>query len=227
MIIGRREVLSIILTLVFGCACAQTHSVRYGELGGALGVQYYLGDINPIPFKSSRPVGELFYRMNFNTRFATKGLFSFGSLAADDSKYKSKFQKERGESFSTSIARIAAMGEFNFIPYMPGPRNKNYTPYIQAGLGAFVQTKAKGDRLIFDVPFGVGMKFTQYKRITYGFDWTMHLLLSDNIDFSSSSPSHVTVIKQKNVNSDRDWMSYLGFYLAYRVEYPPKCPSFD
>ena len=34
-------------------------------------------------------------------------------------------------------------------------------------------------------------------------------------------------MKQKYISSNNDWFSYFAIYLAYKIEYPKKCPTFD
>lgn len=200
----------------------------YGEMGAQLGGSYYLGDINKVPFKSTRPAVGLFYRHNFNVRYSAKALLSYGKITASDSKYKSEFQKERDYSFNRDYIHFSILGEFNFLPFQFGKKDMPYATYLQGGIGTgFFPGDAPTDKFIVDIPFGFGVKFNSYRRFVYGIDFLMIKTFTDNIDFMSPRPSEISGIKQRYISSNNDWLSYFSIYLAYKLEYPQKCPTFD
>ena len=198
------------------------------ELGAQVGGMYYLGDINKIPFKTTRPAIGIFYRHNFNYRFSAKAIASGGRLCAFDSKYKSEYQKERDYSFKRDVARLNVLGEFNFLPFISGSNSTPFTTYLQGGVGmAYFPDNSKLDNLIFDLPFGFGVKYNVTKKLVCGADMLMIKTFSDDIDFISQATSETNSLKQRRVSSNKDWMSYFSIYFSYRLEYPQKCPTFD
>jgi hypothetical protein len=220
--------LAILLSLTAMPLCAQTISFPYGEIGGQLGGMYYLGDINNVPFKGTRPAIAAFYRHNFNVRYSAKALLSYGKLTASDSKYKSEFQKARDYSFNRGLVHFSVLGEFNFLPFIFGKKDMPFATYLQGGMGmGLFPGDAPTDKFIVDVPFGFGVKFNSHRKFVYGVDWMMIKTFTDNIDFKAPRPSEVNGIKQKYVASNNDWLSYFSIYLAYKIEYPKKCPTFD
>lgn len=220
--------LTLLLFPVVGLTSAQTINFPNAEIGGQLGGAYYLGDINKVPFKSTRPAVAAFYRHNINVRYSAKALLSYGKIAASDSKYKSEYQKERDCSFSRGCLHFSVLGEFNFLPFAFGKKDTPYSTYLQGGMGfGFFPDKAQMDRTIVDIPFGFGVKFNSYRKFVYGADFLMIKTFSDNIDFMSSRPSEINKMKQRYVSSNNDWLSYFSIYLAYKFDYPQKCPTFD
>lgn len=197
------------------------------ELGIQAGGMFYLGDINHVPFKFTKPAGGLFYRHNFNTRYSVKGIFAFSQVGADDAKAKSQYQKERGYSFTGNFFNLFAMGEFNFMPFGSSKVKNNFTPYIQAGVGVDYNTKVKIDQIALSLPFGIGVKYNHTKKIGYGADFIMVKVFSDKIDYYAPNSTESVLQKQRTSYSNDDWLSYFTIYLSYRIEYPKKCPSFD
>ena len=206
--------------------CAQ--DFPSAQLGVQVGGMYYLGDINKIPFKGTRPAVGVFYRHDFNVRYSAKALASYGKLTASDSKYNSEYQKYRNYSFNRQLVHLSLLGEFNFLPFVFGKKDMPYSTYLQGGIGfGLFPDDSKMDKFIVDLPFGFGVKINSYRRFVYGADFLMIKTLTDNIDFMSPRPSEINNMKQKYVSSNNDWMSYFAIYLAYKINYPQKCPTFD
>ena len=198
------------------------------EFGAQAGGMYYLGDINKIPFRTTRPALGVFYRHNINYRYSVKAIAACGRIAAFDSKYKSEYQKERDCSFKRNVGTFNVLGEFNFLPFVCGKPNTPYSTYLQGGVGlSYFPDNSKLDNLIFDLPFGFGVKFNVTQKLVCGADMLMIKTFSDDIDFVSQATSETNAIKQMRVTSNKDWMSYFSIYFSYRLEYPQKCPTFD
>jgi len=200
-----------------------------GDLGVQLGGSFYLGDINKIPFKGTRPAAGLFYRHNFNIRYSAKAIASFSQLYADDAKYKqSEYQLARGYSFSKNVFSFMFLGEFNFVPYhSDGKAPTPYTVYLQGGLGTMLLPVDDSKEIEPLLPFGLGVKFSTKTRFSYGADFLMVKTFTDEVDYKSDKTSESNRIKQLTVRSGKDWLSYFAIYLSYKIEYPQKCPSFD
>lgn len=220
--------LSVSSFLFVATMVTSAQSVPNGELGLQLGGTYYLGEINKVPFRGTKPSVAVFYRHNFNARYSAKGTLSYCKIGAADSTSSSSYQKARGLSFSRPWCQLSVIGEFNFLPFIAGKQKMPYTTYLQGGFGlAFLPDNSKMEKFLLDIPFGLGAKFNTTGKFVYGFDIMMIKTFSDNIDFVSSNSSENNKMKQKYVSSNKDWLSYFAIYLAYRIEYPQKCPSFD
>ena len=191
-------------TLLFCFISAPLFSEEFpeGDLGIQLGGSFYLGDINKIPFKGTRPAGGIFYRHNFNQRYSVKGVFSYAMLHASDSSYKrSSYQLERGYSFTKNTFGFMALGEFNFVPFQSkGKILTPYTMYLQGGLGAMMLPVDNAKKLNLTLPFGLGVKYNTKKKWAYGADFLMVKTFSDKIDYVANSPSEANQMKQLMVN---------------------------
>ncbi len=200
-----------------------------GDLGIQLGGAYYLGDINKTPFRGTRLAGGLFYRHNMNPRFSAKGMLAYANLYGDDSKHKSsEYQLQRGYSFNKNSFSLMLLGEFNFVPYQSEGKIKTpFAIYLQGGLGAMCLPIGDSKEITPTLPFGLGVKFNTQKRFSYGADILMVKTFTDEIDYKTAKTSETNRVKQLTVSSGKDWLSYFGIYLSYKIEYPQKCPSFN
>lgn len=223
------RLLCLTLLMLIGTITLRAQDFPNAEIGAQLGGGFYLGDINKVPFKSTRPALAVFYRHNINVRYSAKALLSYGRITASDSNYKSEYQKERGYSFKRDCAHLSILGEFNFLPFVVGKKDTPYSTYLQGGMGVgiFPDKEAQMDKVIVDIPFGFGVKFNSYRKFVYGVDFLMIKTFTDNIDFMSSRSSEINKMKQRYVSSNNDWLSYFSIYLAYKFDYPQKCPTFD
>lgn len=117
----------------------QTLSHAQGwEAGGWIGASYYFGDINTeYNLERPNPALGIILRYNFNDRLAFKLSGNYGSVEGDDSYSTDDFQRRRNLSFRSNILEGAAQFEFNFMKYVHGSKDENYTPYLFGGISLF------------------------------------------------------------------------------------------
>ncbi len=121
------------LTLIALSFCSVI-AQRGWEVGGMLGASHYFGDLNT-NYSLSFPgvAGSLVARFNFDERVCLKFSGNFANVSADDSYSSNSYEKARNLSFESAIISGTVQGEFNFLPYVHGSRDKFYSPYILAG----------------------------------------------------------------------------------------------
>jgi opacity protein-like surface antigen len=143
--------------------------------------------------------------------------------------------------------------EFGFSPLDPVEHNLNekFAPYIFLGIGisiVYTDSNAKTDDArsasllypkiygdnetsssssqIFNIPIGLGFKYSPWKRWTIGVEWQFKKTFNDDIDrFNNINPSIINNNKKGSVLSNTDWISLLGVNIAYRLAVKSKCPS--
>jgi hypothetical protein len=108
------------------------------EIGGWIGGSHYFGDLNN-NFGLKRPhlAGGAMLRYNFNPRISGKVSVNYGGISAYDSDNKTPLQTARNLDFETYILDGTAQLEFNFMPYIHGSKDDNFTPYLFLGGGMF------------------------------------------------------------------------------------------
>ncbi|MBP6429042.1 MAG: outer membrane beta-barrel protein [Bacteroidales bacterium] len=204
----KKYIIIALLSIVSYGANAQF--IEKSDFGIIVGGGNYIGDLNPKYnfYKTKLMVGGI-YRYNFNPRWAIRGNFLFGTVAA----YDADFENIRNLSFESKINEISAICEFNFFDYQIGSRKHRLTPYIFAGVGVFfMNPKALMENRVtniiewvelqplategqgiegFDspysltqisIPFGLGLKFSVNKFISIGFEWGLRKTFTDYID---------------------------------------------
>lgn len=214
----RNAAMIIILTL-FGVLSAWSQNYRY-EIGPALGVTGYLGDVNTSNmYKMPRVAGGGIFRYNMNSRFAFKGNLLYVNLAGDSKNIESQFPYEQQYNFSAHVIDLGGQVEFNFFHFGEGPRYKHYkriTPYLTAGLGAELSFANGNTSFGMVLPLGAGVKFKVKERLNLGFEFTMRKSFSDKVDGITDlyGSSH-------GMAKNTDWYSVAMFTVTY--EFSKRC----
>ena len=179
------------------------------EVGGSVGLSYYMGDINPrIPFVQSNLGWGALVRYYDGTRWAFRVAYS--NLQLNCSDKASGYRPERGLSFNTNVHDIAVVAEFNFFDYFTGSKRNGLSPYIFGGISVLMfnpkaddgtelynlLTDTDGDELIDEntapsakyrkvaasIPFGIGLKYSVSRRIGVAMEWRWHYAITDWLD---------------------------------------------
>ena len=218
------------------------------EVGATGGLSYYVGDINPKKHFSQNDLGlgaVVRYYQNF--RWAFRFQYSNMSLASSDEIAASR--PERGFSFNSNINDFALIAEFNFFDYWTGS-NRNYiTPYIFAGVSYFTYNTSlpegmksqaydsngeafttdeyeklpKGSNL--SIPFGIGVKYSLFKRVGMSLEWRIHKTFTDEVDCmidNYKQGSEQGELVREPFVYKCDWFSMLGLSITYRFNLPKK-----
>ena len=181
------------------------------EVGGSVGLSYYMGDINPkIPFVESRLGWGALARYYENTRWAFR--FTYSNLQLDCSDKASNYRPERGLSFHTNVHDVALIAEFNFLDYFTGSKRNGLSPYLFGGISAlFFNPKADDGTSLHDkltdvgyyeddekgeikmeipdkstsavsIPFGMGVKCSIGQKIGIALEWRWDYTFTDWLD---------------------------------------------
>lgn len=239
----------------------------YGEIGIFGGGSYYLGDLNPgKQFQLVKPAFGAFLRHNFNERVAVNLSGTIGKVAGDDAV--SGYDPSRNLNFNSNITDISATMEINFFEYFIGSLRNYITPYMFGG-GGVVLFNPKGiyggetyelqplgtegqnsnvypdrdpyKKVAFQIPFGIGVKYSLNDFIGINAYWSMHKTFTDYLDdvsttyyldLAGSNPaetgiegllsdptlSHNTGMQRGN-SQNNDWYSTAGVTLSVRINY--------
>ena len=205
----KRSLRSFILSCIF-LPVALSAFAQSSEIGGLIGVSYYNGELNPrTQFAGSQFGGGVFYRYNFNPRWAFKVSAMFGRLKASDEKTNDN--NPRNLTFESPITEFSVQGELNFVELYSIKSRDNLTAYIFGGIGMFsfnpraqyegawydlqlIGTEGQGfygkDRYNLQsvcLPFGIGIKYTFATHFTVGFEWGFRKTFTDYIDDVSTT----------------------------------------
>lgn len=180
------------------------------EVGGYMGVANYFGDLNSnSSFNMVRPVGGVFLRNNFDTRWVLKSAIGFGQIAYDDKKSQNAFNRQRNLHFKSNVLDLSVMLELNFLEFDKQKQNKWFSPYFTVGFAAFyynpqakyngkwyylqpLGTEGQNDqsysgikkyRLVnFAIPIGGGVKFSVNRNWNIGLLGELRVTFTDYLD---------------------------------------------
>ena len=218
-------------------AKAQDDDIYQMEMGGALGLDFYLGDASKTPFKHSSAMGGFIVRRIFNPRMVLKGDLTVGHLAGNTKGYfipqDAGSQTPEGGvpvsfNFKRNVVDLGAQFEFNFWGYSMGRAymgNSRITPYALAGAGlTLVGGGGGGTKVALNCPVGVGVKYKMKPRLNVGAEWTFRFTTTDALDTAKewkqlNQPYAIESSGFKN----KDCYSFLMLFITYDMF--PKCKT--
>lgn len=200
-------IIALIVLFVGHFLAPKTAHAQILEVGGSVGLSYYMGDINPkIPFIDSNLGWGVLVRYYEGTRWAFR--LAYSNLQLNGSDKNSGFCPERGLSFNTKAHDFAAIAEFNFLDYFTGSKRSGLSPYLFGGISVFsfnpkaddgtelrniftdvdydatipVEGADKYSKMALSIPFGFGVKYSLSHRIGLAFEWRWDYTFTDWID---------------------------------------------
>lgn len=207
-----------LLAMALMAATAVAQEYRY-EVGPALGVSGYIGDISSgNMYKHPGIVGGGVFRYNMNSRIAFKGNLLYASISGNSNDCASKFPDGEHYEFKSHLVDLGAQAEFNFLNYGVGAKYKNYSrisPYMVLGVGA-TAAFVDGTHFTFNIPMGVGVKYKVKERLNLGFEFTMRKAFGDRLDGLSD-----LYRIQHGFAKNTDWYSVAMFTITY--EFSKRC----
>ena len=190
------------------------------EIGPALGMSGYLGDVNNSNvFRHPGIAGGAIFRYNPNSRIAVKANLLYASISGNSADIQNKFPAGEQYSFKSSLIDFGGQFEFNFLNYGSGPRYKKYkrlTPYMVVGLGGVASFTSGKTNVAFVIPLGAGLKFKLKNRLNLGFEFTMRKSFGDKIDGLSDLYG-----VQHGMAKNTDWYAVAAFSVTY--EFSKRC----
>ncbi len=144
------------------------------EVGGWLAASNYFGDLNTnMRLNRPGPAAGLGIRYNFNERICAKLSGNIGRVQAYDTDSPNLYERARNLHFKSVIADAGLQLEFNFLPYIHGSKEQNWTPYLFAGLGvSYFNPKAELNGKWYELrPFGTEGQFKGEEYYTVAGGW--------------------------------------------------------
>jgi hypothetical protein len=185
-----------------------------------------MGDINPAKFFYSpgMAIGPI-YRYNFNLRNSVRLSGIYHTLQANDLDFTDPFQIQRKSSFKSSYVDVAAIYEFNFVPYKTANRKFNRSFYLSGGLGYhFVISSNVASNSHFTIPFGLGYKFNVSKKVAAGAELSVRKTFNDKID----GVENISLKGNKHLLGNNDWYTFAGIFITYKIfNFREDCPAYN
>lgn len=229
---------SIILIGLLATLTAEAQDEEYQmEMGGTLGLDFYMGDANKAPLKHASAMGGFIVRKLFNPRMALKGDLTIGHLTGNTKGYfipqnAGSKTPEGGTpvsfKFNRNVVDLGAQFEFNFWGYSIGEAykgNSRITPYAVAGAGLTLVTGGGGStKVALNCPVGVGVKYKVMPRLNIGAEWTFRFTTTDALDISKEMRQLDMPYAIKSTGlKNKDCYSYMMLFVTYDMF--PKCKT--
>lgn len=215
-----RHILMLVAAVTLSLhAVAQDY--RY-EIGPALGISGYLGDVNNSNlFRHPGVAGGGVFRYNINSRWAVKANALYVGISGNSKDIKTQFPGGDIEyKFNSHLIDMGAQIEFHFLNFGMGARYKNLkriSPYMTVGLGGVLSFGNGNTAAGMVLPLGAGVKFRVKERLNLGFEFTMRKSFSDKIDGGLSDLTGISHGMAKNT----DWYSVGMFTVTF--EFSKRC----
>lgn len=208
----------ILLLFLFTLSINVIFSQSRTELGIFAGTSYYQGDINKSKlFYSPSAAYGVILKYNLSNYLSTSLKGYYGKLSGSDSDFSNLENQLRGASFSATLIDISAIIEFNFLPYTSSgyiKKNKNrFTPFIFLGIGGNYIFSSGGFENPITIPFGLGIKYNIFERLTLGIEWSYKKTFNDEIDGIINIQDE---INNPVIHND-DWYSFCGVFVTYKL----------
>lgn len=199
----------------------QGQGLEKNDIGALSGASYYMGNFNLGKqfYKPSGAIG-ISFRHNLNEFYSFKIAGLYGQVQGEHvntSYYLPDIQTPI--KFSHQVLQINVSAEIGFMPFSTKPTNTyNFSPYVTIGGGVALIN----EKIIFNIPFGIGIKYSPFNRWTFGAEWRLHKTLNDNID------NYITKNNTKKLTiHNNDWIGVGGFFVSYRlVKSGAVCPAY-
>ena len=192
------------------------------DIGGGLGLCYYLGDVNRTPFSGSSVMTAFTLRRNFNPRMSLKANLAYGRYSGTSKGYylpeaSGSTKQSVDVAFGGNVVDLGVQFELNFWGYGMGPGYKKLsriTPYAILGVGATVGINDGANSFGANFPVGAGVKYKVKPRLNLIFEWTHRFTTIDKLDgVRLSDPYYIESSGLKN----KDTYSFFMFTLTYDI----------
>lgn len=199
---------------------------QYHEVGAALGVSNYLGDLVPPQtyLLGTNLSAGVHYQYNFHPHLALRGGLTLGKLSGDDnnSNYDSG-RRQRNLEFESPLFEVGVMGQIYILPFRPSPERRAISPYVFAGVALFhfnPHTLYQGERVYlqplgtegqsmdgyapkynlwgWSLPFGGGIKVNINRRFNIAIELGCRKTFTDYLDDVSGEYISLTTLRQGN-----------------------------
>ena len=208
----KKHFLVTLIVLMFGQFLApKAAHTQVIEVGGSVGLSYYMGDINPSkPFNQSQLGWGALVRYYSDTRWAFR--LAYSSLQLNGSDKVSGYRPERGLSFNDNVNDVALIAEFNFFDYFTGSKRHGLSPYLFGGISVLsfnpkaddgtalcnvltdvddynddgsnklIDGDEKYKKFTASIPFGIGVKYSLGKKLGIALEWRWDYAFTDWLD---------------------------------------------
>jgi opacity protein-like surface antigen len=242
-----RSVLFLLVFLCFSQFVMAQHtelSENKGEVGLMMGLASYQGDIAPDVQVYYRNYGA-FAKKQLNSYVGVRLNVELQKLASHDMLSLDPYAILRNANFQINTIEASVMGEFNFLNFISGSRNKKFTPYLGFGVGylyildtirnnntsvvvlstaALLNGEQKKSPLNLTLPLNLGFKYNIYRKFNIFAEATYRYTTTDKLDFIDGNSTPMTAAaplgyQGSTSGNDRFFSAKLGISYSFNNIY--------
>ncbi|MBN1926649.1 MAG: hypothetical protein JW798_12515 [Prolixibacteraceae bacterium] len=213
--------LAVFFSMQMNNAFAQQQTADIGLFGGG---NIPITDYDQMNLlQSVYPAFSLFYRYNFNSRFALRINATYGTTGA------SGVFNSAPVSFQKNIMGLGAFIEVNYLDFLLGVEKMKFSPYVYTGVGFMYFPTATGAYSFSpNLPIGLGVKYALFKQFGIGADVSFRKTFSDDIDNLNNPHQQYGLTDVNDIFHNNDWIVYFGLTLNYKFYLGKKpCPAYE
>lgn len=164
-----------------------------------------------------------FYRYNFNSRYSLRINALYGTVGA-----AGEVGGQTYPGFQKNVFDMGAFFEINYLDFLLGVEQMNFSPYVFYGLGvSFYQGTAGNAVVTMNLPFGTGVKYAIGKRWSVGAEVSTRKLTNDELDNLNTLYQDVNLEQVTDFWHNNDWVTYFGLTLTYKFYWgKTPCPAY-
>lgn len=222
--------------------CLPTWAQRY-EIGAGFGSFLYSGELaRYYNLQNASPGGMVIGKLNLNSASVLRVNLGVGSLRGNAAHSSDRVISDlNGSSFSTMVAELSSLYEYNFFDYRKYKGQFRGTPFLTGGLTVFyfqpqaVEPNGNVSPIQFGIPFGIGYKYALTRNWNIGAEATFRYVFTPYLDNTADFIPRDPRTQQLNPNGDapnrgykyfNDWYMFGGVTLTYTF-YSVQCPFPD
>lgn len=186
-------------------------SAQHTEVGFLLGASNYMGELSnnnsTIYFQETKPAVGVFGKYNLNNLIAVRLGFNYASIAGEDANSPNRSINNRNLSFRSNLYEFGLTGEFNIPGFQPYNLDQPLSAFLFGGIALTkfnpkarynddlfalqpLGTEGQGiagydapySRVLFAVPFGIGIKYALNDAINLGLEVGARYSFTDYLD---------------------------------------------
>jgi opacity protein-like surface antigen len=219
-------------------------SENKGEVGLMMGLASYQGDIAPDVQVYYRNYGA-FAKKQLNSYVGVRLNVELQKLASHDMLSLDPYAILRNANFQINTIEASVIGEFNFLNFISGSRNKKFTPYLGFGVGylyildtirnnntsvvvlstaALLNGEQKKSPLNLTLPLNLGFKYNIYRKFNIFAEATYRYTTTDKLDFIDGNSTPMTAAaplgyQGSTSGNDRFFSAKLGISYSFNNIY--------
>lgn len=213
-------------------------SQNTGEAGLMLGLATYNGDIAPDVQVFYRNYGA-YVKKQLNNYVGIRLNVEMQKMGTHDLLSTLPYANDRNADFLLNTIEGSLLGEFYFLNYIAGSRNKKFTPYLGMGVGyLYTLEKIRNNntsvvlplhQLPLTFPLNLGLKYNVLNRFNLFAEATYRYTFFDDLDFLTDQNVTANGFQGSRTGNDQFFSTKVGisysFNKIYGMDQQKKAPK--